>query len=264
MNEHIISLFNLPLLKKENGILFFSADDDTFEKQYIRLRKKEGWLYNETAIKKLPDTERNDKNYTLWRIRKKSGENFLRYIKNKKNIYTVLDVGCGNGWLTNKIAAIHSAFSVIGLDKNKTELMLAANTFSKNNLYWIYADIHADLFKPATFDIIFLSASVQYFANLPVLLNILSDFLKQKGEIHIFDSVFYSDTDVIKAKKDSIDYYRRNEAAKMAAYYFHHTWNNLKPYEYKILYKPSEINKLRCKILSRPFIPFPWIVIKKN
>lgn len=263
MNENTGSLFNLPPLKQENGILFFSAEDSAFETQYIRLRKKEGWLYDTTAIKKLPDTDRTDKNYKLWKIRKKSSEMFLRYIKNNQNIYTVLDTGCGSGWFTNKIAAINSALTVIGLDKNKTELMLAANTFSKNNLQWIYADIYANLFKRESFDIILLNASVQYFADISALINILLGYLKNKGEIHIRDTAFYSEADVVKAKKSTEAYYQKNNAQEMIPYYFHHTWNDIKQYNYTILYKPSLMNKLKSKILLRPFIPFPWVVIKK-
>jgi ubiquinone/menaquinone biosynthesis C-methylase UbiE len=100
----------------------------------------------------------------------------------------VLDLGCGNGWLANSIAATTDS-SVVGLDLNRYELQQARRLFAqRTSLSWIVTDIFSAPFRDAAFDVVVIASAIQYFADLPGTLRKLVPFLKAQGEIHILDS----------------------------------------------------------------------------
>ena len=78
---------------------------------------------------------------TNGRMRKISCDRLLRYIRKKDISPDVLEVGCGNGWLTAKIAGVTGG-KVTGLDTNHLEIEQAKRVFGHmNNCRFITGDI---------------------------------------------------------------------------------------------------------------------------
>ena len=257
------AILNVPVLKEEGGVLFLSQENSGFEEFYLEVRGKEGWLYDDDAVCKLPDTDAADKNRKLWEIRKKSTERFFAYIKKKQKSVSLLDIGCGNGWFAARLAHIHPEISVMGIDVNKTELNVAARVFAASQVQWMYGNIFENIFRENSFDIITMNASFQYFKGnsvIPVLLK----YLKKGGELHILDTPFYSEKNIEAARSATADYYKKINVPEMSDFYFHHTYNEIRSFQPEFYYLPSGWKRIFSKMTFRSYVPFPWVVIRMS
>src|SRR5215469_6131351 len=92
-----------------------------FEKQYIQVRSLEGRLYPDDELISLPEIGAAHPHFREWQWRKRSARRLIRYLTSKEKALEILEVGCGNGWLTHLLAEIPGAL-VTGTDINFTEL----------------------------------------------------------------------------------------------------------------------------------------------
>ena len=184
----------------------------------------------------------------------------MAYLQQKNAPLAILDIGCGNGWFTNKMASVNLNYTVIGTDINTPELEQATRVFKTKNLQFIHADIFNTEQFNEQFNIITLNACVQYFPDFKALIIRLKSFLKPKGEVHIIDSAFYKDGEIISARKRSEKYYSDLGFPEMAQNYFHHARTNIKDFE--ILYRPK--NLVFSKLLNIKDSPFCWYKIAFN
>lgn len=234
----------------EKNVIYLTGVAHSFSDIYIAVREKEHRILTDKDVAILPYLKRNE-----WEYREKSTERFVSYISSKKEVQTILDVGCGNGWFTHTIAKAAKNNNVIGIDVNRKELEQAARLFKRNNLQFIYGDIFKikSTFEQQ-FDIITLNSCVQYFPNFKALLSVLNSFLKPGGELHIIDSPFYKKDQITAARERTQMYYKTIGVPEMAKNYFHHNQNLLVSFD--ALYKNNR--KLINKILSRKDSPFSW------
>src|SRR6188768_3263764 len=164
------------------------------------------------------------------------GKKIMDHLESQKRPLTILELGCGNGWLSHTLSSSKNS-TVVGLDVNLAELMQASQAFRKvRNLTFVYGDVFDDLFMKESFDIIILAASIQYFKSLDTLFNRLLELLKKEGEIHIVDSPFYKADQVSSAKKRSEEYFNAQGYSEMLNYYFHHAWETLQEFGAEIMY----------------------------
>ena len=248
--------------KLKNGIYFLSEIDKTFESIYIAVRENEKRVYSDKEGKLLPDTSSSNQHKEEWKMRKRSLQRFTNHIQKYDEKLNLLDVGCGNGWFSANIAK-QPSLNVYALDINKLELEQASRVFKLDNLKFIYGNISDNIFDESEFDIISLNSSIQYFDDLQELIKRLFYYLSKEGEIHILDSPIYKQNELVGAKERTARYYISNGFPEMVKYYYHHTFDELKNFDYKILYNPkTSVVKLK-KIFGVKDSPFPWIRIKK-
>ncbi|HMG83523.1 MAG TPA: class I SAM-dependent methyltransferase [Ferruginibacter sp.] len=232
----------------------------TFADKYAGLRKKEGRVYSDTEVLNLPSIHSSHTFYKEWMIRKRSCKKLLRYIRKKGGVQNILEVGCGNGWLSAQLAT-NTGATVVGLDINDIELEQARRLFSPfQNLGFINGDMGDEIFADKKFDSIVFAASIQYFESIKKIVAIALEHLTPQGEVHIMDTNFYQGSEVILAQQRTKEYYASLGFSGMEEYYFHHTLNELNVFQYKILFNPASWrNKW---LFNKP--PFYWIVIKKR
>jgi ubiquinone/menaquinone biosynthesis C-methylase UbiE len=232
--------------------------NDVFTDKYSELRKKEGRIYSDEEVVNLPSIKSSHPFYKEWVIRNKSCKRLLLYLKKKNSVQNILEVGCGNGWLTAQLATIANV-DIVGMDINTTELEQARKLFSHfQSLSFINSAFNNKVLSDKKFDIIIFAASIQYFESLKKSLNIALGHLTLQGEIHILDTKFYSLHEAIQAQQRSKQYYNSIGFPGMADHYFHHTLEELNEFKYNILYNPiSWKNKFS---LSKN--PFYWVVVK--
>jgi ubiquinone/menaquinone biosynthesis C-methylase UbiE len=237
-----------------------SLSQNEFERLYISLRKKEGRYFTENEIARLPHVAHSHPLFKEWEIRKKSCNHLLSYIRKKASICNILEVGCGNGWLTAQLGSVTKG-TVTGIDINRAELKKANKVFQKRGrLNFVYGDIRSGILGDEKFDLIVFAASLQYFKSLKDIVNTAIQHLTLQGEIYILDSPFYAIEEVFPARQRTRKYFSDLGFPQMSKYYFHHRLRDLKSYNCKILYNPrSWINKL----LFRKN-PFYRVVISNN
>lgn len=233
-----------------------------FEQQYLALREKEQRVYTDAQVMQLPLINTDHPHYAEWQIRRHSSEKLIKQLRKINRPLRILEVGCGNGWLSNKLAAIPNA-NVTGFDINSAELQQARRVFhQQKNLQFVSEDPvrRPRLTDTDTYDIIIFAASIQYFPSLHSIISDSLQHLAPLGSIHIIDSHFYKPDEIPAAKQRTAEHYNSLGFPGMSAHYFHHTLDTLKTFNVRILYNPDALwNKLRKKKA-----PFPWICIKKT
>jgi 2-polyprenyl-3-methyl-5-hydroxy-6-metoxy-1,4-benzoquinol methylase len=231
-----------------------------FEQEYISVRQKENRLYTDGQVKLLPEIEESHPHYKEWQIRKSSCNKLVGYLTHKRKKLNILEVGCGNGWLCSHLSKIANS-KVTGIDINKTELEQAKRVFDQiENLHFFHGEIVNENTRNQKFDTIIFAASIQHFPSLDEILSLATQLLNPLGEIHILDSHFYRPLEVEAARRRSVDYYQSMKFPGMTKYYFHHCINELKPYNYKILYNPGSIFNGFIKNKN----PFHWITVSQH
>jgi len=233
--------------------------DILFEKKYITTRSLENRLYPDEEVMKLPDTSPGHTHYREWQMRKHSVRRLLRYLNGKKRALDVLEIGCGNGWLSHQLAEIPGTW-VTGLDINFTELQQAARVFNDDpNLVFIHGDLRNGVLDGQLFDCIIFAASIEYFPSLKKMVHLTLNYLKPGGEVHIIDSPFYKPIDVERAKKMTQAYYTSLGYPEMADFYFHHSSRDLQSFHHFLLYNPHSFGN---RLFGNKY-GFPWVRITK-
>jgi SAM-dependent methyltransferase len=234
-----------------------------FEQLYLKIRRDEGRVLDDTTVAMLPDVSKEQvPNYKDWQARAASFKRLKRYFDTALNgPKELLDVGCGNGWAAGGLAD-NKLLNVSAVDVNLQELQQAERVFRAPNLAFYYGDIFGDIFPRGHFDFIVLNASEQYFSDLQGLVERLFFFLKADGEIHIVDTPFYGDEEVAAAKERSRIYFDGLGVPQMAEHYFHHRLSDLSGFKYEILNSAGLWDTLRARFV--PSLPrhFRWIRIK--
>jgi ubiquinone/menaquinone biosynthesis C-methylase UbiE len=231
-----------------------------FEEVYISLRDHEGRIYTDDEVAKLPNIADDHIYKQEWKIRKASSQRLIHYLQKKNKSLRILEVGCGNGWLSHCLSTVENSI-VKGIDINQVELSQASRVFTnQKNLSFHYDDITEGALKGEYFDVIVFAASIQYFQSFRSMINHALELLHPKGEIHILDTHFYSAKEVDQAKHRSQEYFQQMDCSPMSRFYFHHSKEDLAAFDYEILYNAeSFFNKL---IPNKN--PFNWVCIKNK
>lgn len=248
----------------EKGVHFQKGliRNNGFEKKYLSIREKEKRIYTDEQVAALPEIPLSHDHYQEWKLRSDSLQRLIRYT-NKNQFKTILDLGCGNGWMSRHLAMRSS--DVFAMDVNEFELTQGARVNQNvKNLHFVFANILSKPFnKEKIFDLIVLSSSIQYFPDLHKLVEHLEPLLTESGEIHIIDSPLYNKVDLPAAQQRTAKYYQAMGLTDAETLYFHHTWKSLELFRAVIAYNPQSFSS-KIKKLVNPFTsPFPWIIIRK-
>ena len=109
----------------------------------------------------------------------------------------LLEVGCGNGWLSN--AMQRAGHHVIGIDPFTAELEQAARVFP-NGPVFARIGLLDPLLPCGAFDAIIFAASIHYFNDLERTLNRCFELLRPNGTVHILDTVIYADRESAQSR----------------------------------------------------------------
>ena len=228
---------------------------------YLRVRDKEGRLYPDEIVTHLPDLRADHQHKVEWLARADSTNRLIHYLMGMHSPLLVLELGCGNGWLSHNISAI-PGIRIWGLDRGSLELTQAARLFKDPNTGFISANIFQSPLVNNSFDVIILASVIQYFKDLPALIVNLQSQLTKRGEIHLIDSPIYNEKDVISARERTVIYYSKLGFPEMADHYFHHTADELKKFRPHWLYQPGGWQYHLVGLLGKTASPFPWLYIR--
>jgi ubiquinone/menaquinone biosynthesis C-methylase UbiE len=236
--------------------LSISLSESNFEEIYIASRQSENRVYSDEQVAQLPFINPHHIHYDEWQARKRSSDRLKSYLGNKNKPLSILEIGCGNGWLSAKLAGLKNS-TVTGIDINKTEVSQARRVFSGVTNISFNPGGLKDIPSGKKFDVIVFAASIQYFPSFERAIRDAFSFLNDSGEIHILDSHFYYPNELESAKQRSLEYYHSTGFDEMADFYFHHSYDTLSNFKHKIIFNPY---RLKNKMF-RKNDPFPWICI---
>lgn len=254
-------LNNHPLVARQSDGLYIqnNLDFGSFGKDYIELRKKEGRVHNDQEVRMLPNVPVNHSHYSEWLVREKSTHQLVKHLK-KRRFDNLLEVGCGNGWLTHQLS-LQAKVDKCGVDVNEFELEQASRLFSNGETTFLQGDVFSDILPIGFFDIIVLASSAQYFPDFSRLIQRMFELGKPTAEVHIIDTPFYRPLQISEAQKRTEIYFAQMGFPEMAANYFHRSISELDNFKWTCLYEPNSFqNRILRKFGKTP--PFPWIVVK--
>jgi SAM-dependent methyltransferase len=228
---------------------------------YMRVREKEGRLYPDEIAARLPYVPSDHPLRDEWSVRAGSLQRLADYIVRLPRPCRMLELGCGNGWLSHGISEL-PGLQVWGVDLVSPELLQAARLFGASNLTFLAADIFQPPFAPATFDVIVVASVIQYFPDLPELIRALRRLLAEPGELHIIDSPLYPNRDLPSARERTHAHYAALGFPEMADHYFHHTLDELQQFSPRWLYQPGSAQARLSRLLGHSESPFPWLCIR--
>ena len=228
-----------------------------FEDLYLAVRRLEKRIYTDEQLLRLPDIDPVHVHSAEWAIRKRSCMRLVNYLKRKKRSLRILEVGCGNGWLSAKLAEIPGA-DVIGLDINQSEINQASRVFVRDNLEFVYDIFNENTFPDMEFDVIVFAASLQYIPSVKSIIDLSLSQLSSDGEIHVMDTHFYKPEEIPRADTRCRSYYKALGFPQMAEHYFHHCIEELSGLKHHILLNPNSILRMLDKRG-----PFHWITVNQ-
>lgn len=237
---------------KRSGV-FLLSDATPFEELYERTRGSERRILSDEQVAQLPDGT-DLWNVDEWRIRARSADRLVRALRGSDLGSRVLEVGCGNGWLSARLQ--REGHEVLGIDPFTAELEQAARVFPNGPAF-----ARCDLFEAGLpqefFDIIVFAASFQYFPDAQKALARASSLLRPSGEIHVMDSVLYrSPVEKTGAEERSRKYYENLGVPEMHTHYHAHAMDDLKgAHRVRVLSAPSGMERTlhRFGKLASPF-----------
>lgn len=245
-----------------DGVIKISEVNKELEVDFNNLKKREGRNYSEDEIRLLPFASSKNPHKEEWNFRAKSFMRFRTHLSGKRGSLQILDLGCGNGWFSAQLEKNfkHHYYCV---DINLPQLLLGAKIFNSENLKFILADIFEISFPRSSFDLVIFNSSIQYFKDLRILMREMFYLLKSDGEIHLINSPIYFQSELDHEKTRSANYYNSIGFKKMNEKLFHHTYESLNDYNYKILYNPKSITNRVINFAFSKDSPFPWIMITR-
>ena len=252
--------------ERRDGVYYLSdpAPHAAKESRYWRVRAREFRLYSDEIVRALPDVPADHPLRQEWEARADSLGRLADHVARFWQDISVLDLGCGNGWMAQQLAAISVRIRVYGMDLNRRELTQAARVFvDKPRVKFLYGDVFTAGLPARAFDVVVLASVIQYFPDLPALVRRLLELAAPGGEIHILDSPLYSSREVPAARERTRAYYASRGLASMAEDYHHHPWAALAEFRPEVLYDPrAPRNRLaRWWWAEQPRSLFPWLRI---
>lgn len=109
--------------------------------------------------------------------------NLLELVEIKSEI-SVLDLGCGTGELTRKLADTLPNSKVLGIDSS-AEMLEQSKAFEDENLYFEQKSIEAQLNSDEKFDLIFSNAAIQWVENHQQLIPKIIAAINPGGQLAI-------------------------------------------------------------------------------
>lgn len=238
--------------------------ESAFEEDYFAIRKLESRTYSDAELVRLPIVSNKHPHRKEWAIRGRTARRMQEYLASKPKGWKMLDLGCGNGWMSAKMAESGLGF-VLGMDLGRRELEQAARVFQdRSNLAFLRGDVFSDRLLPAHWDFVVIAAAFQYFPDPVVAVQRFLELLKPGGELHILDTPFYTAEGKQQAAARSLEYYTRMGYPALAAHYHAHSLDDLNQFSPNIPYDPASfLQRIMRKLPGSNLSPFPWIMIRK-
>ncbi|MCB0534997.1 MAG: class I SAM-dependent methyltransferase [Lewinellaceae bacterium] len=235
---------------------------------YLTVRDREGRVLTNEQVLALPRffpvSEGHQRLQREWRMRKHSFARFQKHLYRRyaKKPLEILDLGCGNGWMSLNLAR-RPGTNIWAVDVNLPELEQGARLAAASgltNVRFVFADFLKNTIPEKKFDLVVLAASIQYFPDFAELYMAAKGVLKPGGIIHILDSPFYRTQEQCRAARAATGaYYASIGVPEMTNWYHHHLWQDVKKMGGKNLN-----SGMHTRILQHVhwLPPFPWVLFE--
>ncbi len=218
-----------------------------WEAEQLRRRARESRLYTDAAALRLPEIAPGHVLEREWRERSEMLLRLSTHLSRLWRSLVILDVGCGNGWLSHRLTTVRNNYRVFGLDQDRRELKMAARVFiHQTRLRFLCADALTAPLPEACVDIVVMAGSLHHMPDPAGVVARAMNWLAPNGELHILETPFA----------------QRDEPVPVTTAV---PWEVLAPHRPEVLYDPqSWVNRFAA--WWRPeaaHMTWPWVKIAK-
>lgn len=171
---------------------------EQFTREYETVRKAEGRGGDPAYYRALPYFDRSGRMTADWHIRAVSFDAFMvhifRILARHKTPLTVLDLGAGNGWLSNHLAARGHHVAAVDLMTNDFD-GLGCFRYFEHPFTPVQAEFEHLPFADGCADLVIFNASLHYAVDFGVTLAEALRVLTPHGRLVVLDSPIYHDAD---------------------------------------------------------------------
>lgn len=238
---------------RKDGVYYLNdpAPHADLELRHWQQRARELRLFSDDVVRALPHIDPMHPHAHHWHARAATLSRLVNHLARHQRALTVLDVGCGNGWLGHHLAALPRV-RVCGLDLNRRELTQAARVFAdeQTSLRFVYADMFSAPLPAHHFNTIVVADVLSYFPDTPALLRRLWSLLAHPGEIHILE------TPLAERPHPPLEHPREPTR-------YHPTWADLAPFNPQVLYNPQALGARLARWWwgEHALSPHPWVCL---
>jgi len=171
-----------------------AAAAEPFTRQYRSIREREGYRpASAEYYRRLPQVAADDWHATEWCVRRESYEHLLtRVLAPPGTALRILDLGAGNGWLSNRLAARgHHLCAVDRIDDEEDGL--GAIRHYEPRFTAAQASFDALPFAPGQFDLVIFNGSLHYASDGAATLAAARRLLADGGTLAVMDSPMFDD-----------------------------------------------------------------------
>lgn len=118
------------------------------------------------------------------RLQRLMGNAMLKTLENQAGPKHILDLGCGTGWFTHKLAELGPDVSVVGMDLSPG-MIEHAREGAVSNIDWIVADAEAIPLPDDSCDVVFSNLMIQWCADPGPVLKECLRVLKPGGRLMV-------------------------------------------------------------------------------
>lgn len=196
---------------RRDGIWQFLLEErnprlDAFARQFRAVRQHEGRGRDSSDyFRSLPWVPADDPFAGEWRIRRESYRHLLRRaFSTRPQPATVLDLGAGNGWLSNRLSTLGHHVVAVDTLTDPVEGLGMIRQFA-TAIVAVRADFDALPFAPGQFDVVVFNASLHYAPDPRASLTGARPMLAMGGTLVVMDSpMFRTDPDGAAMVADSV------------------------------------------------------------
>lgn len=164
---------------------------EEFLNRYRDLRRHDGWGSDDGKYyRQLPQVTRDDRHYGIWRIREKNFRRLLGLVGSEPQ--KILDLGAGNGWLSNQFAKRGHLVAALDLSDDDHD-GLGACKYYQSQFECYQAEFECAPFCDLQFDLAIFNASLHYSSCLGTTLRATKRLVKLGGMVVVVDSPYYND-----------------------------------------------------------------------
>ena len=207
-------------------------------------RTKDNRNWAEVEVEEFPHTFFYNLHEEEWAEKAAIWDRFAPFIQtlDQGNLH-ILEVGCGSGWLSHKIAAASQA-KVVGLDIDPAQISLAKKVFQHPQLTFVKSDFFHTSFRPHQFDHIILMDVLPWMPDLGRVIEQAVSLLKLGGQIHLMYTPFRPSRNIAAASQAFEKYCEEKRMTSVLPFYTHHSREALEKYRIEDMMQQSWWNKV--------------------
>lgn len=162
---------------------------------YSRVWQNDGWgCASPSYLLNLPDRDTTGRQSGKWRVKARSMDALFELFRSLAP-HRVLDMGCGVGWLTDRLA--RRGYEAFGIDILQDDVLglRAADTYlvAGSDFERIWGELERPPFQAGTFDAVVCNASLHYAASLELALAEVNRILRPRGVFVLMNSPVHDD-----------------------------------------------------------------------